>query len=87
MLSSPPRSLASCTSAVAARATSPARLAEDARDLLVADHGGEAVRAEEEHVPGVHAARLDVDQQVGAPAEGAGDHVAQRVVARLLRRR
>src|SRR4030042_3365132 len=62
------------------------RLPEDARDVLVPDHGGEPVRAEEEDVAGAHPPRLDVDEEVRAAAEGAGHHGAEGGAAGLLGR-
>src|SRR3954467_15366188 len=47
----------------------PARLAHEARDLVVRDHGGEAVRAEEEDVCGLRLVLLHVDLEVGLAAQ------------------
>ena len=86
MLSSPPRSFAAATRACAREARSPSAAARIAGDIGVGDHRREAVRAEEQDVPRRHPAGLDVDDELGAAAERAGHHVAQRVAPRLLGR-
>ena len=84
MLSSPPRSLASSTSAVAARATSPAA---SPRMRAMSSSPIMVVRPSEQRrrtSPARHPARLDVDEEVRAAAEGAGHDVAEGVAAGLL---
>src|SRR6185503_4930113 len=60
-------------------------LAHDARDVLVRDHGGEPVRAEDQDVSGLGLVLLHVDLQVRLAPEGARHHVAQGVRPRLVR--
>src|SRR4051812_16714825 len=59
---------------------------DEARDLLVRDHRGEPVRAEEEDVARLDLVELHVDLEVGLAPQRARDHVVQRVRARLVGR-
>src|SRR5207245_11093363 len=56
----------------------PARVAHHAGDLLVRDHGGEPVRAEEQDGARQRLVDLHVDLEVGPTAQRARAHGAQR---------
>src|SRR5688572_26925424 len=61
------------------------RLLDELADVLVGDHGGQAVRAEKEEVARLDLVLLHVDQQVRLAAQGPRDHVAQGMRAGLVR--
>ena len=78
MLSSPPSRVGGVHQRLGGLLDVAAAVAHHARDLVVGDHGGEAVRAEQEDVAGLDLVHLHVDLQVGLAAQRARDHVAQR---------
>src|SRR5262245_34816052 len=57
---------------------------QDGGDVVVGDHGGEAVRTGDQDVPGLRLVDLHVDVQVGPAAQRARHHVAQGVGPRLV---
>ena len=58
--------------------------AQAVADVGVGEHAGQAVRAEEVEVARPHLHLAHVHQHVALAAEGAGDHVLERMGARLL---
>src|SRR5207247_9954266 len=55
-------------------------------DAPVVDHAGESVAGDQEHVADPYLAAIYVGFDLGTRADTPRDHVAVRVVARLLRR-
>ena len=87
MLSSPPPRFARATSSRAALSRSRRCSSTTSRMASSADHVGQPVGAEQEHVAGPRLDRVRVDVDVGVGAERAGDHGALRVRTRPPRAR
>src|SRR5262249_2560066 len=66
------------------RASEALRVGEDLLDLVVGDHRGQPVAAEQEHVPVARREGHRVDAHARLWAQGAGDDRALRVFLRLL---
>ena len=83
MLSRPPASLAAAISSSAARSRRVSTV-EDLRDLLLADHRGQAVGAQQHDIAGAHRIGPGVDLDVALDAQRAGDDRALRMLGGLL---
>ncbi len=86
MLSSPPRAFAAATSRSAAASRIAVGLEERRRDLVLGEHVGEAVRAEEDEVARLRRNREDVDLDRALGADRPGDRRALWMPLGLLGR-